>query len=99
VEKQTLDEQLLDKLSEGQVCFPESDDNTIIAVKYKGEVFAYKNACPHLGIPLNTSHDRIAAKAGQYLVCSGHGAIFDARTGKCVAGPCNGAQLQTVAIT
>lgn len=89
----------LDNLQEGTVCFPENNNNTIIAVKYEGQVFAYKNACPHLGIPLNTSHDRIVAKAGQYLMCTGHGAIFDTRTGKCVAGPCNGASLEAAEIT
>lgn len=94
-----MDEQFLDTLPEGEVCFPNGSDNQVIAVKYEGEVFAYRNTCPHLGIPLNTSHDRVVAKAGQYLMCSGHGAIFESRTGKCVAGPCNGASLEAAEIT
>jgi nitrite reductase/ring-hydroxylating ferredoxin subunit len=57
----------------------------------------YRNACPHVeGSPLawrrhaylNADHSRI--------VCSGHGALFELDTGRCVLGPCLGENLQTI---
>ena len=52
----------------------------------------FVNRCPHLGLPLETFPDRFLNALGDELVCSAHGARFDA-TGHCLAGPCAGEAL------
>ena len=52
----------------------------------------FVNRCPHLGLPLETFPDRFLDALGDTLVCSAHGAHFDA-TGHCLAGPCAGEAL------
>lgn len=50
------------------------------------------NKCPHLGLPLETFPDRFLSADGRRLICSAHGAQFDAN-GACFAGPCKGQSL------
>lgn len=70
-----------------------------IFLQRKGEeVFAFKNICPHAGTPLNMDEGRFMEKTGTYLMCHTHGALFQLHDGLCVAGPCNGASLQTLDI-
>ena len=52
----------------------------------------FVNKCPHLGLPLETFPDRFLNALGDALICSAHGALFDA-TGRCLAGPCKGDAL------
>ena len=52
----------------------------------------FVNRCPHFGLPLETLPDRFLNASGDALVCSAHGAVFDA-TGFCLAGPCQGKAL------
>lgn len=52
----------------------------------------FVNKCPHLGLPLETFPDRFLNALGDTLICSAHGAQFDA-DGLCFAGPCHGAHL------
>ena len=52
----------------------------------------FVNRCPHLGLPLETFPDRFLNATGDALICSAHGAVFDA-TGFCLAGPCQGKAL------
>ena len=56
-------------------------------------VYGYVDRCPHMGLPLaKTLDDYFAGPAGP-IACSWHGALFAIETGRCVAGPCLGAQL------
>jgi sugar phosphate isomerase/epimerase/nitrite reductase/ring-hydroxylating ferredoxin subunit len=63
--------------------------STIVVVGHGGTT-TFVNSCPHTGArldamsPLDTEHG--------YLVCSVHGALFDA-SGRCVKGPCTGRAL------
>ena len=56
------------------------------------------NHCPHLGLPLETFPDRFLSADGSHLICSAHGAQFDA-AGNCFAGPCKGRALTELALT
>ena len=58
----------------------------------QGGFRGFVNRCPHLGLPLETFPDRFLNALGDKLVCSAHGALFDA-TGHCLAGPCAGKRL------
>lgn len=57
-----------------------------------GAVLGFVNQCPHLGLPLETFPDRFLSADATHLICSAHGAQFDA-DGACFAGPCKGDAL------
>ncbi|HYB33707.1 MAG TPA: Rieske 2Fe-2S domain-containing protein [Steroidobacteraceae bacterium] len=61
-------------------------------------VYGYVNRCPHAGHPLNLLADRFLSPDGTLILCCAHGALFEKRTGYCVAGPCAGRSLTPVAI-
>ena len=52
----------------------------------------FKNACPHIGLPLETFPDRFLTADKKYLICSAHAAKFNL-DGMCIAGPCPGKSL------
>jgi len=63
-------------------------------VRHRGVVHAFANCCPHRFAELDWLPGRFFDDAGLYLVCSMHGALFDAGSGTCVAGPCAGDALE-----
>ena len=75
--------------------FKVGDDN-IFAVKKDGQVYIYRNSCPHLGVELNWQEDKFLDMDGMLIQCSTHGALFLIEDGACVSGPCQGQQLQAV---
>lgn len=68
------------------------------AIAYDGEVFAYANSCPHRGTELDWQHGEVFDESGLYLVCATHGALFEADSGRCIGGPCQGASLVKIAV-
>jgi nitrite reductase/ring-hydroxylating ferredoxin subunit len=52
---------------------------TILAQPTAGNVVAFSAKCTHKGVPLDVD--------GTELVCSAHGSVFEALTGKVVKGP------------
>jgi len=74
-------------------------DLRAIFIYRKGEeVFSYENSCPHAYLPLNMKAGLFTEKSGKYFMCHNHGALFDIKTGKCLAGPCNGQSLTKIDI-
>lgn len=71
---------------------------TAFAVRFGGVVRAFANRCPHRGVELDWEPGAFFDETGLYLVCSTHGAVFDPSSGLCIAGPCKGARLETVAV-
>ncbi|MCR8921230.1 Rieske (2Fe-2S) protein [Dasania sp. GY-MA-18] len=74
----------------------ELKDGSIFAVKKDGQLFVYKNSCPHLGVELNWQEDQFLDMDNTLIQCSTHGALFLIEDGQCVAGPCMGEYLQPV---
>ena len=70
----------------------------IFVVRRLGHVFAYENACPHIGTPLDFMPDRFLTGDGRHLLCSTHGALFEIATGLCIHGPCRGESLTPVPV-
>jgi nitrite reductase/ring-hydroxylating ferredoxin subunit len=66
------------------------------AVRHQGTVVAYINQCAHLPQELDWNAGDFYDEEGQYLVCAGHGALYNPASGVCVAGPCRGASLHRV---
>ncbi|MBX7244311.1 MAG: Rieske 2Fe-2S domain-containing protein [Candidatus Sumerlaeaceae bacterium] len=66
--------------------------------RLRGELFAYRNQCPHQPLSLDYGDNEFFDETGDYLLCRNHGAMFDPATGKCVAGPCAGAFLRRIEV-
>lgn len=71
----------------------------LFAVKKKGNIFVYENSCPHVGITLEYSENEFLDYDKNFIICSGHGALFSIETGYCVAGPCRGKSLRKINFT
>ncbi len=70
----------------------------VIVIKRDGQVYAWQNICPHLGINLEFNPDEFMDSDQHFLICSNHGALFNVEDGLCVSGPCHGESLLPVAI-
>ncbi|MCW8126965.1 Rieske (2Fe-2S) protein [Microbulbifer halophilus] len=87
-----------DELAEGQSKgfslgdVPEGIDN-VFAVMKGGDIYAYKNVCPHQGIGLDWQENQFLDPDGALIQCASHGALFEIETGECIAGPCTGEAL------
>jgi nitrite reductase/ring-hydroxylating ferredoxin subunit len=68
--------------------------DTLLVVRWRGELSAWRNRCPHLNVTLQYRKDRYMSEDGQHIVCFAHGALFRPDTGVCVLGPCLGQSLQ-----
>jgi nitrite reductase/ring-hydroxylating ferredoxin subunit len=68
------------------------------AVRWRGRVHAYVNACRHQNLPLDFGDARFFDDAYDAIVCCQHGARYAPETGECVAGPCAGARLSKLAV-
>lgn len=64
----------------------ERGDFPLLLVRVGDRVHGYVNACPHQYLPLDYRGPRILSADGARLMCTGHGAQFDAATGAPVSG-------------
>lgn len=71
----------------------EQGDLEGFVLKQDGQVRAYLNHCPHLGVPLNWQPDDFMSLEGTHIQCATHGALFNLEDGYCIAGPCAGQSL------
>lgn len=72
------------------------DKSAIFAVKKNGQIYLYRNRCPHIGIALEWVPDQFLDISKTLIQCANHGALFDIASGTCVAGPCVGQSLTPV---
>ena len=63
------------------------------AVRKDGRVHGYLNRCAHVAMELDWQEGVFFDADGRDLLCSTHGAIYDAATGRCLGGPCSGSPL------
>jgi nitrite reductase/ring-hydroxylating ferredoxin subunit len=68
--------------------------DTLLIVRWRGQLTAWRNRCPHLDVAMQYRKDRYMSGDGQRIVCFAHGALFRPDTGLCVLGPCLGQSLQ-----
>ncbi|WND03746.1 Rieske 2Fe-2S domain-containing protein [Temperatibacter marinus] len=89
----------LQKTGSKNVIFKKEDKQlqVLLHCTVKG-IKAYINSCPHARVPLNLFGDRFMDITDRYLLCQTHGARFEPETGYCIAGPCKGEYLRSVAI-
>ena len=88
--------------SPGAKCFEFSNGDTPFRgfiVRRGDALFGYVDVCPHAGWPLAVRDERRLTRDGQYLLCTGHGALFRIEDGGCVAGPCERRALEPWPVT
>lgn len=73
-------------------------DCEAMLLNYRGDLYAYVNRCPHVGITLDWVDNRFFTVDERYLMCANHGAVFEPPTGECIWGPCVGASLESLAL-
>lgn len=71
---------------------------TAIVVDDGASVVAFVNRCPHWFVPLDQGAPGFETADGDRLRCSVHGAEFERDSGRCVAGPCEGASLTSIPV-
>lgn len=71
--------------------------DTLFAVRYRGEIFLWRNRCPHLGTPMNWRNNGFLNACGDRVVCFAHGALFEPDSGLCIQGACLGQALTPLA--
>ena len=77
---------------------------SLFVVREGEAAYAYVNACPHMGTPLNWggfdgSGGHFVSAASGNILCATHGAEFRVEDGHCLAGPCLGQGLQPAEIS
>ena len=67
-------------------------------VRYQGRVQGYLNRCAHVAMELDWQEGVFFDSDGRDLICSTHGATYEAKTGRCIGGPCSGSPLVKVLV-
>jgi len=80
-------------ITDGQSKGFEIEGRAFFLVKRHGELFAYENRCPHLGINLEWQPDQFLDSENSLIQCAMHGALFLIENGQCISGPCSGQSL------
>jgi len=57
-------------------------------------VKGFVDHCPHAGWPMASGPDRYLTRDKKFILCAGHGALFQKTDGLCVSGPCFGEHLE-----
>jgi nitrite reductase/ring-hydroxylating ferredoxin subunit len=66
------------------------------AVQYAGQPYAYLNQCAHVAMEMDWQLGQFFDADARHIMCATHGALYEPATGRCVDGPCKGAQLVPV---
>jgi nitrite reductase/ring-hydroxylating ferredoxin subunit len=97
------DERILcraDEIEDGKgKSFEFTGHEPVFVVRWGGELYVYRNWCPHQGTTLDWKPDAFFAPDGKHLMCATHAAWFDPDTGLCVGGPCLGGHLKPAPFT
>jgi nitrite reductase/ring-hydroxylating ferredoxin subunit len=89
----------IDSIAEGQSLGIEHQGQHYFAVRKHGQIFLYRNQCPHLGCNLDWQEHQFLDSSASLIQCCHHGALFLIDSGQCISGPCQGEQLQTIPFT
>ena len=58
-------------------------------IRKDAKAHGYLNRCAHVAMELDWQEGVFFDAEGRDLLCSTHGATYDAQSGGCVGGPCN----------
>jgi nitrite reductase/ring-hydroxylating ferredoxin subunit len=65
------------------------DPAPAFVIRKAGKVHGYLNRCAHFAMELVWQEGVFFDSGGRDLLCSTHGAQYDAASGRCLGGPCN----------
>jgi nitrite reductase/ring-hydroxylating ferredoxin subunit len=65
-------------------------------MRFDGRVVAYLNQCAHVPAELDWQPGEFLDSGREYILCSIHGAAYDAPTGRCIGGPCGRGRLTSI---
>jgi nitrite reductase/ring-hydroxylating ferredoxin subunit len=68
------------------------------ALRFDGEVVAYLNRCLHVPAEMDWQPGQFLDSEREFIMCSIHGAMYSARTGHCVGGPCGRGRLTVLRV-
>jgi len=80
------------------VTLAEGREAPAFVIRHQGTAYGWLNTCRHQPAQLDWKDGEFFDVAGQHLVCSVHGALYQPDSGLCVAGPCRGAKLIAVPV-
>ena len=83
-------------LTEGASLGFEQHGIRLLVVRRAGQVYAYKNRCPHRHVRLEWQPDQFLDESASLIKCATHAALFLIESGECVAGPCAGQFLTAI---
>lgn len=69
------------------------DTAPAFVVRYAGRVLGYLNRCAHVAMQLDWREGEFFDLERRDLICSTHGAVYAADSGRCLGGPCAGRPL------
>lgn len=69
-----------------------------VVFRWDGDWLAYRNVCPHHGVPLDAHTGDIFDDTESVLLCDTHGARFRPEDGRCTMGPCEGDRLKKLGV-
>lgn len=73
-------------------------DASFVVMRSAGQVWAYRNVCPHFHLPLNAQPNEFLVVGERRLMCAFHCAIFRFEDGLCIEGPAEGLSLDPVGV-
>src|SRR6185503_13406793 len=62
-------------------------------VRKDGRAYGYLNHCAHVAMELDWQDGVFFDSDGHDLLCSTHGATYEASSGRCIGSPCDGSPL------
>jgi nitrite reductase/ring-hydroxylating ferredoxin subunit len=68
------------------------------ALRFEGRVVAYLNRCVHVPTEMDWQPGEFLDMDKRWILCSIHGATYEPRDGRCVAGPCGRGKLRAVPV-
>ena len=77
--------------------FINGEKRTGFALLFEGGYYVYKNQCQHLPVELDWEDNDFFDETNKFIVCATHGALYEPQSGHCIAGPCNGENLISMA--
>jgi len=80
-----------EELQDGKPFRIEGENNGVLLLRMGNQIQAFRNACAHLGLPLDGG--MVDREAGT-ITCPWHGFRYDCRTGECLTAP--HAQLESI---
>jgi nitrite reductase/ring-hydroxylating ferredoxin subunit len=63
------------------------------ALRFDGRVFAYLNRCAHVPTELDWQPGEFLDGGREFIICAIHGAAYEAKSGRCIGGPCGRGRL------